>query len=215
MPNGRQIPNPTRYKYRRQPDLQRPTALRNSSMRGMVFTEFLDMVEQQYDYELVDKLLTQSDLPSGGAYTSVGTYNHREMVALVHQFSHHTKIPVADAFRVYGRYLFGRFTKLYAHLLNDSHSAFDLLTSVQHHIHVEVQKLYPDAELPHFDWEQPSANHLIMVYQSERQMADFAHGLIEGCLAHFGETATVHRTNLTEEGSRVRFEIIKENQRDD
>ncbi|MBC8151821.1 MAG: heme NO-binding domain-containing protein [Bacteroidetes bacterium] len=179
-------------------------------MKGMVFTEFLDMVEQQYDYKLVDTMLTQSVLPSGGAYTSVGTYNHREMVELVNQFSSQTQVPVADAFRVYGRYLFIRFTQLYAHLLNNAHSAFGLLTAIEHHIHVEVKKLYPDAELPRFESEQPSDDHLIMTYQSERQMADFAQGLIEGCLAHFGETATITRTNLNEEASLVRFEIIKD-----
>lgn len=167
------------------------------------------MVEQAYDYTLVDKLLTQSALPSGGTYTSVGTYSHREMVELVNQFSQQTKVPVADAYRTYGRYLFARFSQLYAHLLGHTSSAFGLLTAIEHHIHVEVQKLYPDAELPHFESEQPSPDHLIMVYQSERQMADFAQGLIEGCLAHFGETATISRTNLTEDGSRVRFEIIK------
>ncbi len=183
-------------------------------MKGMVFTEFLDMVEQHYSYELVDTILTKAVLPSGGAYTAVGTYSHQEMVELVNQFSRQTQIPVADAFIQYGRYLFTRFTQLYAHLLNNAQSAFDLLTSVQHHIHVEVMKLYPDAELPHFAWEQPSANQLIMIYQSERHMADFAQGLIEGCLAYFGEQATISRTLLSDDGSRVRFEITKEHQQD-
>lgn len=178
-------------------------------MKGMVFTEFLDMVEQAYDYDLVDKLLLESTLPSGGNYTSVGTYSHQEMVELVGQFSLQTQVPVADAYRTYGRYLFARFSKLYAHLLGHSSSAFSLLTAIEHHIHVEVKKLYPDAELPHFESEQPTPDRLILIYQSERQMADFAQGLIEGCLTHFGETATISRTNLAEDGSRVRFELVK------
>ena len=88
-------------------------------------------------------------------------------------------------------------------------SAFSLLSSVQHYIHVEVKKLYPDAELPHFTIEQPADGHLVMRYESERKLADFAHGMIESCLTYFGETATVSRTNLTDDGSQVVFDIVK------
>nr|WP_317171239.1 hypothetical protein [Spirosoma utsteinense] len=37
------------------------------------------MVEQKFGYELVDSLLLTADLPSGGAYTSAGTYPPHEM----------------------------------------------------------------------------------------------------------------------------------------
>ena len=178
-------------------------------MKGIVFTELLEMVEDRYGYALVDQLLTESNLPSGGSYTAIGTYDHAEMMTLIHNLAQKTQLSTPDLLRAYGRYMFVSFTRGYRPFIDRVDSAFGLLQSVQHYVHVEVRKLYPDAELPHFTVEQPADNHLIMHYESQRKLADFAHGLIEGCLAHFGETATITRTNLADDGSQVLFNIVK------
>lgn len=178
-------------------------------MKGIVFTELLEMIEHKFGYELVDQLLENNNLPSGGIYTAIGTYDHAEMVTLVTSLSVETNIPIPDLLRSYGQYMFTAFTRSYRPFVERADSAFGLLSSVQHYIHVEVRKLYPDAELPHFVIEQPSENRLLMYYTSERKLADFAHGLIEGCLANFGETATIVKTMLTEDGSQVLFDITK------
>ena len=52
-------------------------------MKGIVFTEFLEMVEDRFSLDMVDDLIDDCDLPSGGVYTAVGTYSHEEIVALV------------------------------------------------------------------------------------------------------------------------------------
>jgi len=51
-------------------------------MKGVVFTEFLDMVEAKFSADMVDDIIDDAKLASGGAYTAVGTYPHSEMVAL-------------------------------------------------------------------------------------------------------------------------------------
>jgi hypothetical protein len=178
-------------------------------MKGIVFTEFLEMIEDAYGYELVDKLLVESRLPSGGIYTSVGTYDHTEMVTLVQKLGQHLDMPVADLLRNYGRYMFRSFKRHYGHFIDRCDTAFELLNSVQHYIHVEVRKLYPDAELPHFTITQHSETHLTMHYQSERKLGDFAQGLIEGCLAHYRERATVTQIRRESDGGDVVFEILK------
>jgi hypothetical protein len=178
-------------------------------MKGIVFTEFLEMVEEAYGYDLVDKLLVESQLPSGGIYTSVGTYDHTEMVTLVLKLSAHLEMPAPELLRHYGRYMFRSFKRNYSPFIDRCDNAFDLLNSIQHYIHVEVRKLYPDAELPHFTVTQPAHNHLRMHYESERKLADFAQGLIEGCLAHYRERATVTQTVRELEGGNVIFDIIK------
>ncbi len=168
------------------------------------------MIEDKFGYELVDQLLQESDLPSGGIYTAIGTYDHAEMFTLVTKLSQQTQIPVPDLLRSYGQYMFVAFTRSYRPFVERADSAFSLLSSVQHYIHVEVRKLYPDAELPHFTIDQPAENHLRMHYISERKLSDFAHGLIEGCLANYGEKATITKTNLVDDGSQVLFDIVKE-----
>lgn len=179
-------------------------------MKGVVFTEFLDMVEDKFGYEMVDTLLDSNDLPSGGVYTAVGTYQHAEMVQLVTTLSQESKLDVPTLLKTYGKHLFGTFKKGYPAFINAASNGFDFLESIEQYIHVEVRKLYPDAELPSFETRRLQDQTLEMIYRSERKMADFAEGLIEGTMEHFGEKATIRRENLKADGTEVRFMIQKE-----
>ena len=77
---------------------------------------------------------------------------------------------------------------------------------MERHIHIEVRKLYPDAELPAFEYSRPMEGTLIMTYQSHRAMADFAEGLILGCIEHFGEPIALEREDMSGgAGTCVRF----------
>jgi hypothetical protein len=52
-------------------------------VKGVVFTEFLEMVEEKFSPAVADSVIEQSTLASGGAYTTLGTYDHQEMLQLV------------------------------------------------------------------------------------------------------------------------------------
>jgi hypothetical protein len=178
-------------------------------MKGIVFTEFLEMVEEKFGYTMVDNLLSTTELPSEGVYTSVGTYQHTEMVSLVINLGQQTNIPINELLKVFGGYLFKTFTKTYSHFMVNAPDAFTFLASIHNYIHVEVQKLYPDAELPHFEIEHPDKNTLIMTYSSVRKMADLAYGLIEGCMEYYKENVVISQTPLNEDGSITKFVITK------
>ena len=44
-------------------------------LKGLVFREFLEMVDQTISPEVTEKIISSCDLPSNGVYTSVGTYD--------------------------------------------------------------------------------------------------------------------------------------------
>ncbi len=69
-------------------------------MKGMVFTEFVEMVEQAFGVDVADDIITRSNLPSGGAYTSVGSYGHREVLSMLGALSAHTNVPLSDMTRI-------------------------------------------------------------------------------------------------------------------
>ena len=75
-------------------------------MKGIVFTEFLDLVEDKFGLEMVDKIIEQSELQSGGAYTSVGTYDFSEMLQLLKNLSSYTGISIDDLLLVYAEHFF-------------------------------------------------------------------------------------------------------------
>ena len=179
-------------------------------MKGIVFTEFLEMVEEKFSPETLDRIIKEAALPNDGAYTAVGTYDHREMVRLVSSLSAATQVPVPDLLRVFGQHLFTRFAQGYPEFFRDPTGAFQFLLGIESRIHTEVRKLYPDAELPRFDCHTPDREHLVMEYQSARAFGDLAEGLILGCIAHFGEPIDLHRQNLPgEPGTHVRFTLAR------
>ena len=161
-------------------------------MKGMVFTEFLEMVEAKFSADMVDDIISDSDLPNGGAYTSVGTYDHSELVQMVVALSNRTNIPAPTLVQVFGEHLFGRFHVLYPKFFVGTTSALDFLEGIETVIHTEVRKLYPDAQLPQFDCTR-SADGLQMLYSSPRHFGDLAEGLIKGAVAHFGGGIEVTR----------------------
>lgn len=177
-------------------------------MKGIVFTEFLEMVEQAWSADLVDDLIDACQLPSGGVYTSVGTYDHREIVQLVQALSVRTSTPVPDLVRTFGGHLFGRFVVLYPQFFETAPTAFDLLASLESYVHREVMKLYPDAEVPRFDTTRVDQATLEMIYRSPRGMEDLAEGLIRAAIAHYGEALSLARETLRDAvGPGVRFTL--------
>ncbi len=75
-------------------------------MKGIVFTEFLEMVEQKFGISLADKIVQQPNIDFD-SYTAVGSYPHGQMVNLVINLSKETGIPVPDLLKTYGHHLFG------------------------------------------------------------------------------------------------------------
>jgi len=177
-------------------------------MKGIVFTAFLDMVETAFSPDMVDSIVQAAALPHGGAYTAVGTYPHAEMGRLVAELSARCGTPPAELLRHYGRHLFGHFHQEHGHFFDDVKDSFGFLARVEEVIHVEVRKLYPDAELPEFETTSVSEYHLRMTYRSPRCLGDFAEGLIQGCIAHFGDEIRLSRRD--EPGGRtVVFELFR------
>lgn len=177
-------------------------------MKGVVFTEFLTMVEERFSLATVDHIIEAAQLPSEGIYTSVGTYPVDEMVKLLQQLSMHTGTSIPALLRAFGRYLHSRFEAGYPAFFAAHRSTLDFLAAVEGHIHVEVRKLYSDAELPRFFCERVDPHTLKMTYRSPRGLAALAEGLIEGCAAHYRESVQVHREDLSEgQGTHVVFTI--------
>lgn len=178
-------------------------------MKGIVFTEFLEMVEEKFGYDMVDEIIAEGDLPSGGSYTSVGTYSHAEMVQLIVGLSQKTNKDVPSLLKAFALYFFDTLEKTYPQFLEAADNAFDFLESIENYIHVEVRKLYPDAELPTFQTNLLADNTLEMIYTSERAMSDFAEGLMERAIGYYGEEASIVKKNLTEDGKKVQFVVTK------
>ncbi|OLP44421.1 heme NO-binding domain-containing protein [Rhizobium oryziradicis] len=160
-------------------------------MKGVVFTEFLAFVSESWDEDMADDIVEASSLASGGAYTSVGTYDHREIICLLEALSVRVTLSKEALMQQFGFYLAGRFSVFFPQFFTRCGTLFAFLASIDDYIHVEVKKLYPDAELPSFDVLDSDEAQMSMRYRSSRKMEALAEGLIYGAAHHFGRTINV------------------------
>ena len=181
-------------------------------MKGIVFTEFLDLVEDKFGLEMVDKIVNQSKLESHGVYTSIGTYQFSEMLQLLQHLSKNTSISIDDLLLVYAEHFFYVLEKSYPELFITYTDPIEMLSSIESHIHVEVKKIYPDAELPTFEVLEKTHNTLIMIYKSSRAMHHFGLGLMNKTFERFNSTATITLEKIKKDGTEVMFIIRKKNE---
>ena len=65
-------------------------------MKGMIFTSFLYLVEEQYGLEMVDEVIAEAAPESGGIYTTVGNYDHTELIDMIVVLSKKINVSVVD-----------------------------------------------------------------------------------------------------------------------
>ncbi len=177
-------------------------------MKGVVFTEFYEFVEDQYSPVVLQKIINGAELESQGVYTATGTYPFCEMGALVGSAMKESGLPVATLLKAFGRHLLTYFVTSNPHHFAEANNTFDFLHFVEDHIHVDVRKLYPDAELPTFEMIDHTDKKFVMIYKSSRGLGDLCEGLIEGCLEHYGEEGVITQELLSKDPmTQIKFTI--------
>jgi len=178
-------------------------------MKGIVFTEFLEHAENRLGPLDLERMIDGCDLESGGAYTSVGTYPCSEMVKLVSAFGAVTGESPTCVLHAFGRQLAESFYKAYPDYY-EVPTFFDFVESVDNHVHAEVLKLYPDAELPRFQTVSRDVSTLVVDYTSSRNLEELARGLLEATANQFGETVKIDMAVLPGNVPRtVRFTLVR------
>ncbi|NVJ96684.1 MAG: heme NO-binding domain-containing protein [Alphaproteobacteria bacterium] len=156
-------------------------------MRGLLFTEYLDFVEERLGSHALEDVIQGLDGRITAAYTSVGNYSFDEFALLHGAICKEMKADAAVLARDYGYHLFGRFETMFPEYFAGIDSGVALLEKLGRHIHEEVKKLYPDAKPPQVLLIAGDGGDLVLEYISHRPLAAVARGLTDACLDHFGD----------------------------
>lgn len=179
-------------------------------MKGIVFNELIEMVEEKFGFEISNQMLQSDDSTISGIYSGVGTYPFEELLAIVVNLHKLTGIEIPELLNTYGKHLAHTFYKNYNDFFKRHDELFSFLSSIESIIHVEVLKLYNDASLPKFDYENDEEkNQMTMIYSSERKLYSLAEGLIMGCADIYNKEIDLQTELIKEDGSEVRFTITK------
>ena len=134
--------------------------------------------------DAVDDLIDACDLPSGGAIRVAPMItprcNSRRGPVPAKQYASEQLL------EVFGQHLIGRFRVSFPDFFKAAPTLFDFLESIDRRIHVEVRKLYPDAELPEFRAERLDNETMHLDYRSCRPFEALAAGLIRGAAQTYG-----------------------------
>lgn len=178
-------------------------------MNGIVFTEFIDLVEEKFGFDVADQMIEGSALPSGGAYTANGNYDPRELVRLVGQLSQETGVVAEDFLQLFGRHLFARFVGKYPEVFAGALDCFGFLAWLDGYINGTLNQMYLEAMLPQIEFIRNDAGTAELCYCSTFQLYDFVEGMIRGCVAHYQEPIIVCRELQTAGAETlVRFQLI-------
>lgn len=176
-------------------------------MKGTIFVELVNMAEDAFGEDVVDQVLEKADLDNDGAFTVVGNYPCSELIKIVVAFSEHSGISADKLQRMFGHWMMDHFVENYEEFFTGKNDSFSLLEAVDGEIHVEVKKLYPDAELPVFATERLSDSQLKLTYSSPRPLVEFCHGMVEACLERYDQTAEIGRCPVAHEKNATLFDI--------
>jgi hypothetical protein len=168
-------------------------------MKGIVFNLLSEMVEEKFGLQAWDAVLDKAG--SEGLYVATETYADEELLALVAAGSELTGIPANDLVRAFGQFMIPRFAEHYSVFFEGHANLKEFLLTVDSVIHVEVRKLYPEAGLPEFTYDDGRPDKLTMMYRSPRKLCALAEGLIEGSAAHFDQPCTIYHEVCMHKGA--------------
>ncbi len=149
-------------------------------MKGVVFVQFADFIEEKFGLLFWDEVLDAVKPPSEGAYTTVETYPDDEFLSLLSYVCETKGIDSSDAQVLFGRWLFEKLHAIAPPGNKAEGDPLQFLRRVQDVIHVEVKKLNADAILPEFKFIAETEASLTLEYISPRHLCRFCEGIILG-----------------------------------
>ena len=147
-----------------------------------MFTEFLEMTEAKFGFKMVDKIIIESDLASGGIYTTVGMYDEDEFFILLEKLSQEVLVDKKVLLVYLGEQLCAGWMKKNTCRQLQSKLEDTFLDRFENYIKNGTPVLYckstlPVIELNHFDKEK-----LVITYHVAKRVADLIEGMIIGSI---------------------------------
>lgn len=167
-------------------------------MKGIIFNLLEEVVRREYGEETWETLLEEAGVD--GAYTSLGSYPDEEVMRLVAAASAALKKRPDEIVRWFGRNALPLLASKHPHFFQSHSSTRPFLLTLNDVIHMEVRKLYPGADVPVFDYDNSSADTLLIQYKSARKLCALAEGFIEATAAHYGEELTLDQPECMHRG---------------
>jgi hypothetical protein len=178
-------------------------------MKGVIFTELVEMIEKEFGLEVLDQVIEEAKLESNGIYTTVGNYPDSELHSILSVLGKITGLSSQEMLMGFSNCFFHMLSKQYLEFFEAHNSSLDFLSSLDDYIHPEALKLYPGAVAPGFKPKRIDENTLELIYSSKRKLPVLARGLIKQTALHYNEDLDIKEEMVEEDGSIVKFTLTR------
>jgi len=174
-------------------------------MRGSIFVEFMDHLEQRYGLENVDAVISDlgESLPTAAAYTGVGDYPHEELLAIAQGICSTTDTELETLIHEFAKYLIVAFKRMHPAYFERAGDVFEFLESIESIIHRDVRRLYPHSRPPLITIERLEDGSRKLIYESHRPLAPLALSLAEVSAAMFDQSLAIEILDQPDDGRRL------------
>jgi len=170
-------------------------------MQGIIFNLLEEIVTRDFGANTWDDLLDGAQLD--GAYTAFVNYPDEELLKLVSVASAALDKLEADIIKWFGQQAIALLAERYTVFFTGCENTRAFLLTLNDIIHPEVRKLYPDADVPDFDYDASHTDHLVLRYKSSRQICALAEGLILGAGDYYDEPISIDHTACVHQGAET------------
>jgi hypothetical protein len=170
-------------------------------MKGVIFNLLEDFITENWGEEAYEEILSMCPLHTKEPFLGPGTYPDADLMAIVTAACRKLGVAPADAIHAFGKYMFPKLAARFPVFLEGHSHPKTFLKTVNDVIHVEVKKLFRDAEPPLITWTDPGPDRLVLVYASRRKLCSLATGLLEGAAEHFKTPIHYAHTRCMLEGA--------------
>lgn len=156
-------------------------------MHGAIFMMLKDFVATNHGLPAWDKMLEMAGQPKMALYLPTQSYPDADAVALVKAACELTGLPPEAVLEAFGVYIAPTLIQMYRGLVHPDWKTLDLLMNVEETIHKVVRRRNEGAEPPELRFKRINDRTLEFIYESKRQMAPLAMGIIKGVAKYYQE----------------------------
>lgn len=171
-------------------------------MKGVLFTEFLGLLEGEFGLDSLDEILNLAapKLSTGGAYTSVGTYPHSELLALIEATLSITDGDLSVMLDAYADRLMHSFETSHPEFFSAHSDLVEFLLHVEDQMHAGVRKLYADANPPTLYVTQIDDKSMKLVYRSARPLSVVVQPLVRAAAKRYQTSVVIEQLDQSSDG---------------
>lgn len=177
-------------------------------MKGIINQCAVELVKNKFGEEKLKAILKDAGLPVDLEIIALENYPDEVSIKFINSAAKILGITPDDVMLAFGDYWVNEFAPKKFKLIYAKHkTAKDFLKGMDD-THKWATESMEGSTPPHFEYEEPDSNTLIMHYFSRRKLVKILEGLIKGVLKYYKQEASVEQIPSSKPNAVCAFKIV-------